>query len=350
MLAVVQSNDSYARSSAFSLDVNALVDTYDVDVDAIASQVHALVTEIDLLERELLTFPPDESGTPRHVELTTLTAKLKQTADSAQKIRLELRRLANQNDHFAIQNPDKKAALRMRINAHQAATRSFMEAMDRLDKAQGVQRTGMKRALEWKLRELNPQASEAEIERAVAEGSASELVSDSPMLMELPPAERKRILAQVDTLKERNEDIRKLEANIVELHQIFMDMQLIVQNQGDLLNAAEYNIVETKVATEAAVQELVQTRDYQKAARRKKCCVVMVVIVILLSVVVPILAVYIPKWFPQTADAINAIPIIGNGTETSPSPIALPPVNASEALWIGRGESEAEGVGKIDWL
>lgn len=245
---------------------------------------------------------------------------LDQTEKTSEAVRKRLRRIAGENKAFAAEFRNKTGELRVRVNTHQGLTRRFMEAMQMFEESQEKHRDNVKGALERQLRLMNPQATEGDIQEALRNGTTESIVDNSPSLAQLPPEEQKRLRRGLEDLTSRNNDIKKLEESIIQLHQLFMDMQILVEAQGELLNDIEYNIEETKGKTEVGYQELVEARAHQKSANKKKACIIILIIVIVLVITVPLLVKFIPKWFPQTADTINNLPIIGSGGNSTETP------------------------------
>lgn len=256
-----------------------------------------------------------------------ITSLVNQTGSTSQAIRKRLRRIAEENNTFAENEPTKTSAIRIRIATHQAVTSSFMGAMQKFEDTQERHRDAVRAAVETQLRLMNPDAPDEDIQAALQRGEISDvnsIVDNSPLLYELPVEEQNALRTQLETLTSRNNDIRDLEQSIVNLHEMFMDMQLLVDKQGDLLNTIEYNVQETKGKAEEGMHQLVEAHDFQRQANKKKWCIAMLIVAVILVITVPILIKYIPIWLPDTADTISQIPILGDGTSASPTPLALP--------------------------
>lgn len=247
-------------------------------------------------------------------EIETL---LGQTEKTSEAVRKRLRRIAGENKEFSTTFPEKIGQLRVRINTHQGLTRRFMSVMQSYEESQEKHRSNVKGALERQLRAMNPHATDEDIEIALRNGNTKSVVDNSPTLAQLPYEEQVKLKRGLDDLRSRNNDIKKLEESIVQLHQLFIDMQILVEAQGELLNNIEYNIGETKGKTEAGYQELVEARAHQKSAHKKKICIVVLIIIIILAIAVPLLVKFIPVWFPDTQESINNIPILGGGDVNS---------------------------------
>mmetsp|Transcript_27158 Transcript_27158/g.79308 ORF Transcript_27158/g.79308 Transcript_27158/m.79308 type:complete len:180 (-) Transcript_27158:305-844(-) len=91
-------------------------------------------------------------------------------------------------------------------------------------------------------------------------------------------------------IQDKHCDILKLEASIAELHQLFLDMSVLVETQGELLDQIEYTVAQSVDYTGRAVEELRSAAKYQKRARQKCCCVIVTLLIvagILLATIIP---------------------------------------------------------------
>jgi syntaxin 1B/2/3 len=82
----------------------------------------------------------------------------------------------------------------------------------------------------------------------------------------------------------KHEDLVRLEASIKEVHQLFMDMALMVEMQGELLDNVEEAVSRSAEYTEQGVVQLQEAKRLQKKARKKMCCLAACFAVMLLIV------------------------------------------------------------------
>ncbi|XP_017722239.1 PREDICTED: syntaxin-1B-like, partial [Rhinopithecus bieti] len=87
----------------------------------------------------------------------------------------------------------------------------------------------------------------------------------------------KQALNEIET---RHNEIIKLETSIRELHDMFVDMAMLVESQGEMIDRIEYNVEHSVDYVERAVSDTKKAVKYQSKARRKKimiiiCCVVL---------------------------------------------------------------------------
>jgi len=90
-------------------------------------------------------------------------------------------------------------------------------------------------------------------------------------------------------IQERHKDITRLETSIQELHQLFLDMSVLVESQGELLDQIEYTVSQSVNFTGKAVEELRTANQYQKRVRKKMCCIICVILIVIIAIIAPLL-------------------------------------------------------------
>lgn len=97
--------------------------------------------------------------------------------------------------------------------------------------------------------------------------------------------------AALDTMaeiQERHEAVKDLETSLLDLHQIFLDMSVLVEAQGEMLDNIEKQVGTAKGSVESGVNELVAAKQYQKSSRRWMCWVAAIVLIIIIVIVVAV--------------------------------------------------------------
>lgn len=88
----------------------------------------------------------------------------------------------------------------------------------------------------------------------------------------------------VDELREREDSVRKLEHDIVEVNHIFKDLATIIHNQGETVDSIESSIFRATEDVSRGAQEIARAREYQDKSRRKKFYLAMIFFIIMLVV------------------------------------------------------------------
>nr|XP_010775891.1 PREDICTED: angiopoietin-related protein 2 [Notothenia coriiceps] len=87
----------------------------------------------------------------------------------------------------------------------------------------------------------------------------------------------------LNEIEARHKDIMRLESSIKELHDMFVDIAMLVENQGGMIDRIESNMDQSVGFVERAVADTKKAAKFQQEARRKQmmifcCCVILALI------------------------------------------------------------------------
>ena len=88
----------------------------------------------------------------------------------------------------------------------------------------------------------------------------------------------------LEELREREESVRKLEHDIVEVNHIFKELATMIHNQGEVVDSIESSIFRATEEVSRGAQEIARARDYQDRSRRKKFYLAMIFFIIMFIV------------------------------------------------------------------
>ncbi|XP_022718870.1 syntaxin-132-like [Durio zibethinus] len=103
---------------------------------------------------------------------------------------------------------------------------------------------------------------------------------------------RGRIMDTVSEIHERHEAVRDLERKLLDLQQIFLDMAVLVDAQGDMLDNIESQVSSAVDHVQSGNTALQKAKKLQKNSRKWMC----IAIIILLLIVVIIVVAVIKPW------------------------------------------------------
>ncbi|XP_064605208.1 syntaxin-7-like isoform X2 [Liolophura sinensis] len=98
----------------------------------------------------------------------------------------------------------------------------------------------------------------------------------------------------LELIREREDAIKKLESDIMDVNTIFKDLGMLVHEQGEVIDSIEANVESAHLSVQEGTQQLSSARQYQSKARRKKCCILIIVVVVLIVIGI-IIAIAVPK-------------------------------------------------------
>ncbi|KAL8603791.1 hypothetical protein ACOMHN_058526 [Nucella lapillus] len=81
-------------------------------------------------------------------------------------------------------------------------------------------------------------------------------------------------------IREREERIRQLESDILDVNEIFRDLGTMVYEQGQVLNDIESNVQSAADNVNSGNQQLSKAAQYQRKSRRKQCCLLLILLLV----------------------------------------------------------------------
>ncbi|XP_020613729.1 syntaxin-7-like [Orbicella faveolata] len=96
--------------------------------------------------------------------------------------------------------------------------------------------------------------------------------------------EQEQLDVQIDIdeslIRDREERIRQIEGDILDINEIFKDLATMVYEQGDMVDSIEANVERAHTHVEGANIQLSKASLYQKKARTKMCILLVVLLVV----------------------------------------------------------------------
>jgi len=194
------------------------------------------------------------------------------------KVKNQLKRMEDQNKKNAAEGDKSNltpAEIRIRVNMHGALTRQFVDVMQKYQEKQEAYKAKIREKVVRQINIVKPDGVSDELMEEYMEG-------------------KKQIFTDViigstqqayEDIKARHTEILKLEESLRELHQLFVDMAVLVEAQGELLDQIENHVSTTVAYTEKGAHELQLANKYQKKSRKKMCfilaCATIIVIIVL---------------------------------------------------------------------
>ncbi|MCO5573137.1 hypothetical protein L7F22_026902 [Adiantum nelumboides] len=100
---------------------------------------------------------------------------------------------------------------------------------------------------------------------------------------------RGQITGTLAEIQERHEGVRDLEKKLLELHQIFLDMAVLVEAQGEMLDCIEEQATKAAEHTERGVQIIQKAKSLQKNKRKWMLITMILLLIIIVVILVPVM-------------------------------------------------------------
>ncbi|CAH3151655.1 unnamed protein product [Pocillopora meandrina] len=216
-------------------------------------------------------------------ELERLMLDVKKTSNLVRMKLKEMEHSINQQDQDAAYN--NYAEARIRRCQHSTLARKFVEVMSDYNTTQSDYREKCKARIQRQLEITGKTKTYEEVEEMLEGRDPAIFTSD--IVIETQQA--RQALGDIEA---RHRDIINLEKSIQELHEMFVDMAMLVENQGEMIDRIEYNVDQAVDFVQSAKSDTKKAVKYQSKARRKKIMIV-ICLFILLAVIVGIVLISI---------------------------------------------------------
>ncbi|XP_019908644.1 syntaxin-2 isoform X2 [Esox lucius] len=240
-------------------------------IGKISSQVDEVVTK----HTAILSAPNPEQRTKD--ELEQLTNVIKRNANV---VRAKLKAM---QDRLPQDENANTASVDQRIQTNQQTNlmRWFVDVMTVYNETQLSFREKCKGRIQRQLEITGKLTTDEELEEI--------LHSENPAIFTCDIISDSHITRQaLNEIESRHKDIIRLESSIKELHEMFVDIAMLVETQGEMINSIERNVSSAAEYVGTASVETKKAVRYQKAARRKHViiAIVMVTLVAVIALIV----------------------------------------------------------------
>nr|AAC47500.1 syntaxin 1 homolog [Hirudo medicinalis] len=267
-----------------NVDGGKFMEEFFEQVNEIREMIDKIAVDVDEVKKKhsaILSAPQTDDKTKE--ELEDLMAEIKKTAN---KVRGKLKVLEQKIEQEEETNKSS-ADLRIRKTQHSTILRKFIEVMNQYNAAQVDYRDGCKKRLQRQMEITGRATTNEELEDMLESGNPA--IFTQGIITDTQQA--KQSLMDIEA---RHNDIMKLEQSIKELHDMFMDMAMLVESQGEMIDRIEHNVEKAVDYVETAAADTKKAMKYQSAARKKKIIILICVSVLILIVGGSLLGIFIP--------------------------------------------------------
>ncbi|KAM4732724.1 syntaxin 3b isoform 1-T1 [Anableps anableps] len=252
-----------------AMDNAAFMDDFFSQIEDIRNSIDKIdenVAEVKKLYSVILSAPTSDQKTQDDLE--AITNDIKKMANNARnKLKTIERNLESE------QQERVSADMRIRKSQHAVLSRKFVEVMTKYNEAQVDFRERSKGRIQRQLEITGQAKTDEELEEMLESGNAAVFTAgivDSGI--------SKQALSEIES---RHKDIVRLESSIKELHDMFVDIAMLVESQGGMIDRIESNMDQSVGFVERAVADTKKAAKFQQEARRKTVIIVVVVVILL---------------------------------------------------------------------
>ncbi|XP_066908736.1 syntaxin-1A isoform X2 [Halyomorpha halys] len=228
-------------------------------------EIEKNVKEIKSIHSLLLSSPRPEERLKneldeRTYEVKTISQKVNRLLKEMEKeIELEEEELGLKE-----KNLQAPARLRMRRSAHSSCLFYFIEVMESWNKEQNDYRQKCVERIHRLASIAKAVVTDERLDELLEQGNYGAIFNDDIITETI---EARRALEDVQV---RHEELLKIEKSLQELRDLFIDMAILIEHQGELVNRIENHVLSTVDYVDVAKVEMNKAIKYQKKSRKVK--------------------------------------------------------------------------------
>ncbi|XP_048107045.1 syntaxin-3 isoform X1 [Alosa alosa] len=225
------------------------------DIRTSIDKIDENVTEIKKLNSIILSAPTSDQKTQDDIEART--NEIKKLANNARNKLKSIEKSLDTNAEDRV-----SADMRIKKSQHAILAKKFVEVMTRYNETQMDFRDKSKGRIARQLEITGKTTTDEELEEMLEGGNAA--VFTAGIMASNISKE------QLGEIEARHKDIMRLESSIKELHDMFVDIAMLVENQGTMIDRIESNVDQSAGFVERAVADTKKAAAFRQAARRVK--------------------------------------------------------------------------------
>ncbi|XP_075410549.1 syntaxin-11 [Tenrec ecaudatus] len=181
-------------------------------------------------------------------------------------IHRKLRAMKALSEKAEAEHGEHSAVARIARSQYSALTRTFQSAMHDYNQAEMKQRANCKIRIQRQLEIMGKDVSGDQIEDMFEQGKW-DVFSENLL------ADVKGARAALNEIETRHRELLRLESRIRDVHELFLQMAVLVEEQADTLNVIEHNVLQTLDYTGEAKAQVRKAVEYtKKNPCRTICC------------------------------------------------------------------------------
>uniref|UniRef100_A0A8C3ILU5 Syntaxin 2 n=1 Tax=Chrysemys picta bellii TaxID=8478 RepID=A0A8C3ILU5_CHRPI len=238
------------------------MDDFFQQVEELRNNIAKIAQNVEEVKKKhsiILSAPNPEGRTKE--ELEDLNKEIKKIANKTQAKLKAIEQSFDQDGNANRTSVD----LRIQKTQHSVLSWKLVEVMTEYNTTQTRFRERSKGRIQRQLEITGKNTTDEELEEMLESGNpsifTSDIISDSQITRQA-----------LNEIESRHKDIMKLESSIRALHDMFMDMAMFVETQGEMINSIEKNVMNASDYVEHAKEETKKAVKYQSKARRLSMC------------------------------------------------------------------------------
>ncbi|KAK4255361.1 hypothetical protein QN277_008370 [Acacia crassicarpa] len=283
-----------SRQSDIEMGTQDPRNNYDMGMDAFNKQIAEADKQVDKLSGLLkkLKAPNEESkAVTKASAMKAIKKKMEKDIDEVGKIARVVKakiEAINKDNLANRQKPgcEKGTGVdRARMNMTNSLTKRFKDLMTEFQTLRQRIQDEYREVVERRVITVTGTRPDDETIDHLIETGSSEQIFQKAML----ETGRGQVLNTVEEIQERHDAVKEIEKKLLDLHQIYLDVAVLVDAQGEILDNIESQVTNAVDHVQRGTSVLQNAKKLQKNSRKWMCIAIIILLVIVAVIVVSVI-------------------------------------------------------------
>ncbi|OVA00866.1 Target SNARE coiled-coil domain [Macleaya cordata] len=286
-----------SRGGDIELGLNAPMDPKDLGLDNFFKQVEEIEKQIEKLNKllkKLQDANEESKAVTKAASMKAIKQRMEKDVDEVGKIALSAKSKIEQLNKENLTNRQKPGCGkgtgvdRTRTARTVAVQKKLKDKMAEFQTLRQTIHQEYREVVERRVFTVTgTRADEETIDQLIETGDSEQIFQKA-----IQEQGRGQVMDTLAEIQERHDAVREVERKLLELQQIFMDMAVLVEAQGDMLDNIESQVSSAVDHVQSGNTALQKAKKLQRNSRKWMC----IAIIILLLIVVIIVVAVIKPW------------------------------------------------------
>ncbi|XP_036437804.1 syntaxin-11-like [Colossoma macropomum] len=245
-------------------------DSNDPEIEAVFDEANGIRRDVQLIildvkhlkeqNARIYTELPNSTPTAVQQDSSAIAAKIKA---SAEDLLVRLRKMDEHAKELENQHGANAAVSRIARTQYAGLSSSFREAMLTYNQAEMSHRETCKQHIQRQLEIVGQQVTSEQIEEMLENGQWN--VFSVNML-----SEGKTARSALNQIESRHRDLLELEKRIKGIHELFLDVAMLVEEQSSMIDYIQTNVQNTDAALKGVLMKLERAKRHDRSNPFKK--------------------------------------------------------------------------------
>ncbi|GLU08571.1 hypothetical protein SLE2022_254770 [Rubroshorea leprosula] len=283
-----------SRNNDIEMGLQVSTSNSDMGMEAFNKQTQEVEKQVDKLSgllRKLKDANEESKSVTKGSAMKAIKKRMEKDIDEVGKIARNVKaklEAINKENLANRQKPgcEKGTSIdRSRMNVMNALTKKFKDLMTEFQtlrqKIQDEYREVVERRV---ITVTGTRPDEETIDRLIETGNSEQIFQKA-----IQEQGRGQVLNTVEEIQERHDAVKEIEKKLLDLQQIYLDMAVLVEAQGEILDNIESQVATAVTNVQTGTTALQKAKTLQKNSRKWMCIAIIILLLIVAVIVVGVL-------------------------------------------------------------